>query len=63
MAESGAARLTAALAAAGISWDRVADSRRLTGGTFNAVYLVSLADGTRLVAKIPPRAGNAAAPV
>jgi aminoglycoside phosphotransferase (APT) family kinase protein len=54
MAESGAARLTAALAAAGISWDRVADSRRLTGGTFNAVYLVHLADGTRLVAKIPP---------
>ena len=39
---------------AGMSWDMVAGSRLLTGGTFNAVYLVSLADGTRLVVKIPP---------
>jgi aminoglycoside phosphotransferase (APT) family kinase protein len=54
MAESGKARLTAALAGAGVSWDRVAGSRLLTGGTFNAVHLVSLADGTRLVVKIPP---------
>ena len=54
MAESGTARLTAALAGAGVSWDTVAGSRRLTGGTFNAVYLVNLADGTRLVIKIPP---------
>jgi hypothetical protein len=54
MAESGTARLTAALAGAGVSWDRVAGCRRLTGGTFNAVHLVSLADGTRLVVKIPP---------
>jgi aminoglycoside phosphotransferase (APT) family kinase protein len=58
MAESGAARLTAALAAAGISWDRVADHRLLTGGTFNAVYLVSLVDDTRLVVKIPPAPGT-----
>jgi aminoglycoside phosphotransferase (APT) family kinase protein len=54
MAESGTARLTVALAGAGVSWDQVADSRRLTGGTFNAVHLVDLADGTRLVVKIPP---------
>jgi aminoglycoside phosphotransferase (APT) family kinase protein len=54
MAESGTARLTAALAGAGVSWDRVAGCRRLTGGTFNAVHLVDLADGTRLVVKIPP---------
>ena len=54
MAESGTARLTAALAGAGVSWDRVADCRLLTGGTFNAVHLVNLADGTRLVVKIPP---------
>jgi fructosamine-3-kinase len=54
MADAGTARLRAALAGAGISWDRVAGSRLLTGGTFNAVHLVSLADGTRLVVKIPP---------
>jgi aminoglycoside phosphotransferase (APT) family kinase protein len=48
------ARLTAALAGAGVSWDRVAGCRSLAGGTFNAVYLVDLTDGTRLVAKIPP---------
>jgi aminoglycoside phosphotransferase (APT) family kinase protein len=48
------ARLTAALAGAGVSWEQVAELRGLTGGTFNAVYLVSLADGTRLVVKIPP---------
>ena len=54
MADAGTARLTAALAAAGVSWDQVADRRSLTGGTFNAVHLVGLADGTRLVVKIPP---------
>jgi len=54
MADAGTARLRAALAGAGISWDRVAGSRLLTGGTFNAVHLVSVADGTRLVVKIPP---------
>jgi aminoglycoside phosphotransferase (APT) family kinase protein len=58
MADAGTARLTAALAGAGISWDRVAGSRLLTGGTFNAVHLVSLADGTRLVVKIPPAPGT-----
>ena len=54
MAEPETARLAAALAGAGVGWDMVAGSRLLTGGTFNAVYLVSLADGTRLVVKIPP---------
>jgi aminoglycoside phosphotransferase (APT) family kinase protein len=58
MAESGTARLTAALTGAGVSWDQVADHRLLTGGTFNAVHLVSLADGTRLVVKIPPAPGT-----
>jgi aminoglycoside phosphotransferase (APT) family kinase protein len=54
MADAGTARLTAALAGAGVSWDQVAGCRSLTGGTFNAVHLVGLADGTRLVVKIPP---------
>ena len=54
MADASTGLLSAALAGAGVSWDVVADQRRLTGGTFNAVYLVSLADGTRLVVKIPP---------
>ena len=58
MADAGTARLSAALAGAGISWEQVAGSRLLTGGTFNAVHLVSLADGTRLVVKIPPAAGT-----
>ncbi len=48
------ARLAAALARAGVTWEQVAECRGLTGGTFNAVYLVSLADGTRLVVKLPP---------
>jgi aminoglycoside phosphotransferase (APT) family kinase protein len=46
--------LTAALAGAGVSWEQVAGCRSLAGGTFNAVHLVGLADGTRLVVKIPP---------
>jgi aminoglycoside phosphotransferase (APT) family kinase protein len=54
MADASTDLLSAALAGAGVSWDLVADQRRLTGGTFNAVYLVSLADGARLVVKIPP---------
>jgi aminoglycoside phosphotransferase (APT) family kinase protein len=58
MAELGTARLTAALAGAGVSWDQVASSRLFTGGTFNDVHLVSLADGTRLVVKIPPVSGT-----
>jgi aminoglycoside phosphotransferase (APT) family kinase protein len=58
MAAAGTARLTAALAGAGVGWDQVADSRLFTGGTFNAVHLVHLADGTRLVVKLPPAAGT-----
>jgi aminoglycoside phosphotransferase (APT) family kinase protein len=54
MAESPTERLAAALAGAGLSRKLVADQHRLTGGTFNAVYRVTLADGTRLVVKIPP---------
>ena len=54
MADAGTARLTAALAGAGVSWDQVAACRSLTGGTFNAVHLVGLADGTRRVVTIPP---------
>jgi aminoglycoside phosphotransferase (APT) family kinase protein len=54
MAEPGTARLADALAGAGINPDEVAGSRRLTGGTFNTVYRVSLADGTGLVVKLPP---------
>jgi fructosamine-3-kinase len=47
-------RLRTALAAAGAASADVADCRPLGGGTFNAVYLVTLADGTRLVVKLPP---------
>jgi aminoglycoside phosphotransferase (APT) family kinase protein len=54
MTDAGTARLAAALAAAGIGWDLVSGSRLFTGGTFNTVYQVSLADGTRLVVKLPP---------
>lgn len=54
MRDTGSARLTAALAGAGVSWDQVTDCRSLAGGTFNAVYLVDVAGGTRLVVKIPP---------
>jgi aminoglycoside phosphotransferase (APT) family kinase protein len=48
------ARLTQALAGAGVSWDQVAGYRSLAGGTFNDVHLVDLADGTTVVVKIPP---------
>ena len=54
MADTGTPRLASALAAAGIDRDRVAGSRLLTGGTFNAVHLVDLADGASLVVKLPP---------
>lgn len=54
MAEAATGRLAAALAGAGVSWDQVASHRGLAGGTFNDVHLVGLADGTRLVVKIPP---------
>jgi fructosamine-3-kinase len=50
-------RLTAALAAAGVSWDQVAACDSLAGGTFNAVHRVRLADGTGVVVKIPPDSG------
>ena len=53
MTDAGTGRLAAALAAAGISWELVAGSRLFTGGTFNTVYQVSLADGARVV-KLPP---------
>src|ERR1700735_3209207 len=58
MMECGTARLTPALAGGGVSLDRVPHHGLLTGGTFNAVHLVSLADGTRLVVKIPPAPGT-----
>ena len=54
MRDPGSTRLTTALAAAGVSWDQVARCDSLAGGTFNAVHLVRLADGTGLVVKIPP---------
>lgn len=54
MPEPGMAQLTEALAAAGMSWDRVAGCRCLAGGTYNAVYLVGLGDDTTVVVKIPP---------
>jgi fructosamine-3-kinase len=53
-ADPGTPRLIAALAGTGVSWDQVVGCRSLAGGTFNAVWLVTLADGTRLVVKIPP---------
>jgi aminoglycoside phosphotransferase (APT) family kinase protein len=52
--EGGTARLRAALAAAGATWDQVADCRDLAGGTFSAVSAVTLVTGERLVVKIPP---------
>jgi aminoglycoside phosphotransferase (APT) family kinase protein len=54
MADAGTARLTAALEGAGVSRDQIANFRGLAGGTFNAVYLVALADGARLVVKLAP---------
>jgi fructosamine-3-kinase len=50
----GTTRLGAALAASGVSRGQVAECRALAGGTYNAVYLVRLDDGTRLVVKIAP---------
>jgi aminoglycoside phosphotransferase (APT) family kinase protein len=54
VAEAGTVRLRAALAAADVGWDRVTACESMAGGTFNAVHLVTLADGARLVVKIPP---------
>jgi aminoglycoside phosphotransferase (APT) family kinase protein len=42
------------LAEAGISRDQVTDVMPLTGGTFNDVFRVTLADSRRLVLKVPP---------
>lgn len=47
-------RLTAALAAAGVARDEVADCQELDGGTFNTVFRVTRADGSRLVVKLAP---------
>jgi fructosamine-3-kinase len=47
-------RLRGALAAAGVDWTQVTDCRDLAGGTFNAVSLVTLVTGDRLVVKVPP---------
>lgn len=58
MTESGKARLRAALAAAGVGWDQVAECRDLAGGTFNALSAVTLGSGERLVVKIPPAPGT-----
>jgi aminoglycoside phosphotransferase (APT) family kinase protein len=46
--------LASALAAAGVRWDQVTSHRGLSGGTFNSVSLVRLADGRRLVVKLAP---------
>jgi aminoglycoside phosphotransferase (APT) family kinase protein len=52
--DAGEARLTAALAGAGVSWEQVTGCRKLAGGTFNAVHQVDLAGGGSLVVKLPP---------
>ncbi|NUS10059.1 MAG: aminoglycoside phosphotransferase family protein, partial [Streptomyces sp.] len=46
------------LARAGIEAARVASRDRLAGGSYNALYAVGLADGGRLVLKVPPPAGT-----
>ncbi|MCC9711045.1 aminoglycoside phosphotransferase family protein [Streptomyces sp. MNU76] len=52
MDEQERARL--ALAAAGLPPESLAERRPLTGGTYNTVEELRLADGTRLVLKVPP---------
>jgi hypothetical protein len=42
------------LAAAGVARDEVADCQELDGGTFNTVFRVTRADGSRLVVKLAP---------
>jgi hypothetical protein len=51
---AGRSQLAPVLAAAGTGWDEVAGCDELTGGTFNAVWLVRLTDGTGLVVKLAP---------
>jgi aminoglycoside phosphotransferase (APT) family kinase protein len=48
------ARIEPVLAAAGVRPDGVTECSELAGGTFNAVYLVRVADGTGLVVKVAP---------
>lgn len=50
----GRAAVDAMLAAAGVRTDRVAAARPLTGGTFNTVHRVRLADGAEFVVKAAP---------
>lgn len=55
MADEEPQALHAALMAAGVGWDQVAECRPFgTQGTFSDVRLVILVDGRRLVVKIPP---------
>jgi aminoglycoside phosphotransferase (APT) family kinase protein len=56
--EAEAARLAAILAAASMRPDQVAGYRALTGGTYNAVYLVRRAGGAGLVVKVAPDPGG-----
>jgi fructosamine-3-kinase len=56
--EAEAARLAGILAAADVRWDQVTGYRALTGGTYNAVYLVRRTDGAGLVVKVAPDPGN-----
>lgn len=44
----------AGLAKAGITPDQIVSTSRFPGGTYNAVHQILLADGRRLVVKIPP---------
>jgi aminoglycoside phosphotransferase (APT) family kinase protein len=46
------------LARAGVGAARVAARDRLAGGSYNALYGIGLADGGRLVLKVPPPAGT-----
>nr|WP_307128894.1 aminoglycoside phosphotransferase family protein [Streptomyces sp. B1I3] len=46
---------TAVLAALGVTEDDIASRRPLTGGTYNTVTRVTLADGRVWVVKVPPR--------
>ncbi|MFD0340733.1 phosphotransferase family protein [Streptomyces sp. NPDC127117] len=50
------ATTTAVLDSVGLTEDRIAARARLTGGTFNTVFRVTLTDGSDRVVKIPPPA-------
>jgi aminoglycoside phosphotransferase (APT) family kinase protein len=47
-------RVAALMARAGIPADAIVASTPLAGGTYNTLYLADLADGSRLVFKVPP---------